>query len=79
MDTQNDQLMFVDVLQGRPVLVVVARRHYMDSRNLDETKRLICYVLDNTAAAADTKRNPHSKLVCLFDLSGMMHNSPTVG
>jgi hypothetical protein len=42
----------------------------MGNRSIDETKRFICYCLDNTIAAADTFRNPQGQILCLFDLSG---------
>lgn len=55
---------------GHPVLVVWAARHDMGQRNLEETKRFICYCLDNTIAAADLRLNPGGQIKCLFDLSG---------
>ena len=56
--------------EGHPVLVVWAARHDMGNRSIEETKRFICYCLDNTIAAADTRRNPRGQILCLFDLSG---------
>ena len=56
--------------QGHPVLVVWAARHDMGDRRMEETKRFICYCLDNTIAAADATRNPGAQIKCLFDLSG---------
>ncbi|CAK0773781.1 hypothetical protein CVIRNUC_004101 [Coccomyxa viridis] len=57
--------------EGHPVLVVWAARHDMGNRTIEETKRFICYCLDNTIAAADTSRNPRGQILCLFDLSGL--------
>lgn len=57
--------------EGHSVLVVTARKHDMSSRRPEETERLICYVLDNAAAAADASLNPMRKTLCLFDLSGL--------
>jgi hypothetical protein len=56
--------------EGHPVLVVWAARHDMGNRNIDETKRFICYCLDNTVAASDLRTNPGGQIKCLFDLSG---------
>ena len=56
--------------EGHPVLVVWAARHDMGDRSIEETKRFICYCLDNTIAAADFSRNPRGQILCLFDLSG---------
>ena len=57
--------------EGHPILVVWAARHDMGNRSIDETKRFICYCLDNTIAVADKSRNPRGQILCLFDLSGM--------
>ncbi len=52
-------------------MIVLAARHDMGARRLDETNRLIVYALDNAAAMADdAARNPLGKFLCLFDLSG---------
>lgn len=62
--------------QGRPVMIVVAARHDMGTRRLEETNRLIVYALDNAAAmATDVKNNPLGKFLCLFDLSGLRMNN----
>ncbi|KAK9860450.1 hypothetical protein WJX84_009180 [Apatococcus fuscideae] len=58
-------------LKGRPVIMVLACRHQMRHRNLDETVRLIIYTLDNSAAIADTAINPLGQTLCLIDLSGL--------
>ena len=47
----------------------------MGNRTIEETKRFICYCLDNTIAAADTSRNPRGQILCLFDLSGTPSSS----
>ncbi|EIE25981.1 CRAL/TRIO domain-containing protein, partial [Coccomyxa subellipsoidea C-169] len=57
--------------EGHPVLVVWAARHDMGNRSLDETKRFICYCLDNTIAASDLRVNSGGQIKCLFDLSGL--------
>lgn len=61
-------------MRGRPVLVVLAARHDMGARDLAETRRFVCYVLDACAAAADAAAAPGGAdgrgLLCLFDLSG---------
>lgn len=56
--------------EGHPVLVVLAARHDMGDRSIEETKRFICYCLDNTIATADFSRNSRGQILCLFDLSG---------
>jgi hypothetical protein len=54
------------------VMLVLAARHDMGTRRLEETNRLIVYVLDNAAAmASDVRANPLGKFLCLFDLSGV--------
>ncbi len=62
--------------EGHPVLVVWAARHDMGNRSLDETKRFICYCLDNTIAASDLRVNSGGQIKCLFDLSGLA-NTPS--
>ena len=54
---------------GRPVMVVYAARHDMHSRDPEETKRFICYVLDNVCAMA-APENQFGQFLCLFDLAG---------
>lgn len=41
-------------------------------RNLEETKKLICYTLDTLGAIQDLKRNPKGKGVGIFDLRGQL-------
>lgn len=55
-------------IQGRSVFVVLAKQQEMG--RAEETKRFICYTLDNAIAAADPARNELRQFVCLFDLSG---------
>ena len=53
-------------------MLVLAARHDMGTRRLEETNRLIVYVLDNAAAMSSGQRaNPLGKFLCLFDLSGV--------
>ena len=54
---------------GRPVMVVYAARHDMHTRDPEETKRFICYVLDNVCATA-APENQFGQFLCLFDLAG---------
>ena len=56
--------------QGRAVVVVLGQRHFTSKRNLEETIRLMCYVLDNAIAATDPVRNRAQQIICLFDLGG---------
>ena len=55
-------------VQGRTVFVVLAKQQEMGRP--EETKRFICYTLDNAIAAADPDRNELGQFLCLFDLSG---------
>ena len=67
------------LVQGRAVMLVLAARHDMGTRRLEETNRLIVYVLDNAAAMSSGLRaNPLGKFLCLFDLSGMAGLTNTV-
>lgn len=59
-------------------MVVLAARHNMGARRLEETNRLIVYALDNAAAMADdATQNPLGKFLCLFDLSGAPPCTPS--
>ena len=55
-------------VQGRTVFIVLAKQQEMG--RAEETKRFICYTLDNAIAAADPARNELRQFVCLFDLAG---------
>lgn len=59
-------------IQGRTVFVVLAKQQEMG--RAEETKRFICYTLDNAIAAADPARNELRQFLCLFDLSGVRLN-----
>ena len=54
--------------QGRAVFVVLAKQQ--EKGRPEETKRCICYTLDNAIAACDPLQNELGQFVCLFDLSG---------
>ena len=56
-------------IQGRTVFIVLAKQQEMG--RAEETKRFICYTLDNAIAAADPARNELRQFVCLFDLAGV--------
>jgi len=58
--------------QGRTVFIVLAKQQ--EKGRPEETKRFICYTLDNAIAAADPVRNELGQFLCLFDLSGMQHS-----
>ncbi|KAL3144014.1 hypothetical protein ABBQ32_003820 [Trebouxia sp. C0010 RCD-2024] len=64
-------------IQGRTVFVVLAKQQEMG--RADETKRFICYTLDNAIAAADPARNELRQFVCLFDLAGLRMKNLDVG
>lgn len=52
------------------MVVVLAARHVITRRSLEETKKLITFTLETAIAAADPVKNPLSQILCLFDLSG---------
>ncbi|KAK9808942.1 hypothetical protein WJX72_006723 [[Myrmecia] bisecta] len=55
---------------GRPVIVMLAKRHLRAVRDVEETKRFICYVLDATINRMDHKLNQSGTLTSIFDLRG---------
>ena len=50
--------------------MILAARHVIKQRNLEETKKLITYTLENAIACADISQNALGQILCLFDLSG---------
>ena len=60
--------------RGRCVFVVLAKQQ--EKGRPEETKRCICYTLDNAVAACDPALNELGQFVCLFDLSG--ESSPSL-
>lgn len=62
---------------GRTVFVVLAKQQ--EKGRAEETKRFICYTLDNAIAAADPVRNELGQFLCLFDLSGLRMKNLDVG
>ncbi|DBA77591.1 TPA: hypothetical protein ACH3X1_009392 [Trebouxia sp. C0004] len=63
--------------QGRTVFIVLAKQQ--EKGRPEETKRFICYTLDNAIAAADPIRNELGQFLCLFDLSGLRVKNLDVG
>jgi hypothetical protein len=59
---------------GRAIIYLMASRHSRSSRDLEETKRLICYSLDTQIEFHDLQRNPDGKGVGIFDMRGMRQN-----
>ena len=53
-------------------MVVLAARHIIKERNLEETKKLITYTLENAIASSDPAENALGQILCLFDLSGKL-------
>lgn len=49
--------------------MVLARRHDMNKRDFEQTKKLICYTLEVSSAVAE--RGGGQKICCLFDLTGL--------
>lgn len=56
--------------QGRAVSIIVGSKHSKTKRDLEETKRLICYSLDAAIDRCDLSKNPSGKVVAVFDLRG---------
>lgn len=50
--------------------MVLARKHDMKTRDIKETERFICYVLDNASALAEKHPEGGGQIQVLFDLSG---------
>lgn len=55
-------------MHGRPMFIVFAKQQ--EQGRPEETKRFICYTLDNVIATADPQKNELGQFLCLFDLSG---------
>ena len=53
---------------GRPMFIVFAKQQ--EQGRPEETKRFICYTLDNVIAMADSQTNELGQFLCLFDLAG---------
>lgn len=56
--------------EGCALLVILASRHDTSVRNIEETERFLCYVLDNAAALAEQNQG-EGKIRVLFDLTGL--------
>lgn len=56
---------------GRGIILLLAARHSKSSRDLEETKRFICYSLEQQCALHDLQRNPEGKGVGIFDMRGV--------
>ncbi len=55
---------------GRGVIILKASRHSKSKRDLEETKRCICYTLDHQIKLHDLRLNPDAKGLGIFDLRG---------
>ena len=55
---------------GQPLIVCFAKFHNRNVRNLEESKRFICYTLDAAIRSNDIKQNPDGKICSIFDLRG---------
>ncbi|CAL5218691.1 g400 [Coccomyxa viridis] len=53
---------------GRGVIILKASRHSKSKRDLEETKRCICYTLDHQIKLHDLRLNPDAKGFGIFDL-----------
>lgn len=59
----------------RAVVIVMAEKHSMNGRNLEDTKKLITLTLETALATSDLGRNPLGQILCVFDLTGR-HSLP---
>ncbi len=59
---------------GRGIIILLTARHSKSTRDLDETKRLICYSLEQQIQLHDAVRNPDGKGIGIFDMRG----APTI-
>ena len=62
---------------GRGVIILKTSRHSKTKRDLEETKRCICYTLDHQIRLHDLRLNPDAKGLGIFDLRGT-HPFPDV-
>lgn len=53
---------------GRPLVLCLVRLHNRNTRDLEESKRFVCYGLDAAIRSNDLQKNPDGKIVCIFDL-----------
>lgn len=58
-------------LQGRPVLLIQARKHSVWSRKIEETKAFCCYILDIAVAVCNPSLNPKGHIAVILDLTDM--------
>ncbi|KAJ9530732.1 hypothetical protein QJQ45_014890, partial [Haematococcus lacustris] len=58
---------------GRPLVIILVRKHNAWTRSVEELKRLCCYVLDLIVrmAVAHAERNPRGQCTVLLDLTDM--------
>ncbi|EIE25944.1 CRAL/TRIO domain-containing protein [Coccomyxa subellipsoidea C-169] len=56
---------------GRGIIILLTARHSKSTRDLDETKRLICYSLEQQIQLHDAVRNPDGKGIGIFDMRGI--------
>ncbi|KAK9915876.1 hypothetical protein WJX75_005565 [Coccomyxa subellipsoidea] len=56
---------------GRGIILLLAARHSKTTRDLDETKRFICYCLEQQCQLHDPQLNPDGKGVGIFDMRGI--------
>ncbi len=54
--------------QGRPLVVMVGRRHVRHKHSAEEVKRFMCYCLDTAISTIDESTNSDGTLVYIFDL-----------
>lgn len=57
---------------GRGIILLLAARHSKTTRDLDETKRFICYCLEQQCQLHDPQLNPDGKGVGIFDMRGAL-------
>ena len=56
--------------QGRPCMYILAAKHIVADRDVEECKRFVCYSLDRCIEQIDPAKNPNGTISIIFDLRG---------
>lgn len=58
-------------VDGRPCMYILAAKHVVAERDVEECKRFVCYALDRCIEQIDPAKNPSGTISIIFDLRGM--------
>lgn len=64
--------------QGRPCMYILAAKHVVAERDVEECKRFVCYALDRCIEQIDPSKNPSGTISIVFDLRGEPPTPPAV-